>query len=195
MKKLLFIAIAVLGLTAVNAQEETKTGGFEKGDVFISGTVGFTTTSAGDISSDTFVIAPSAGYFVNENFAVGLSATYSEASVAFDLAEDNAEVDAKTFGGGVFGRYYFTPANQFSFFGNLGVAYASTDFVGTDLNTFSVGLAPGINYFLSDCIAIEASVGVLGYSSAKFDVDGAEAVNTFSLSLTSNVAFGVTYKF
>ena len=53
MKKLLFTAaIAVLGFTSVNAQEDTTVGGFEKGDVFISGTVGFGTETDGDLDSN-----------------------------------------------------------------------------------------------------------------------------------------------
>ena len=175
MKKVLLIAlVAVFGLTSVNAQDENTTGSFAKGDVFISGTASFSSVSFAGTSADAFTIAPSAGYFINENIALGLSVSYSDATLEFD----GDDISVSTFGGGVFGRYYLTPSNQFSFFGNVGIGYSTADMAGVDLNTISAAFAPGISYFVSDCIAIEAAVGVLGYSSSKFDAEGEEAINT-----------------
>ena len=57
MKKLLFTAaIAVLGFTSVNAQDEmTTVGGFEEGDVFVSGSVGFgSERTVGDVDASVF---------------------------------------------------------------------------------------------------------------------------------------------
>ncbi|MFT4806242.1 MAG: hypothetical protein ACI9YE_003474, partial [Psychroserpens sp.] len=55
MKKLLFMtAIAVFGLSNVNAQDENTIGGFEKGDVYVSGSVGFSNTKVADFKSNNF---------------------------------------------------------------------------------------------------------------------------------------------
>jgi len=193
MKKLLLItAIAVFGFT-VNAQEETSRG-FENGDVYASGTVGFTTTSVADFDSNEFNFSPSVGFFVTDNIAI-------EAGLTFGSSEDFSEDKASTFGGTLGANYFFTPANDFSFTLGAGLAYQSTKLepnAGGEakLNTFAVAVAPGINYFVSDCIALRASVGALSYASSKPDVDGAEATNTFGLNLDlSDINFGITYKF
>lgn len=196
MKKLLFTAaIAVLGFTSVNAQEDTTVGGFEKGDVFISGTVAFGTESTGDFSADAFTIAPKAGFFVSDNIAAGLKVGYTS------LTGDNDGTDTRDvneFSVGAFGRYYFAPANQFSLFTELGVDYFSGDDKLADVgyDGFDVAFAPGISYFVSKNFAIEATVGVLGYSTSEVDVDGAESTDNFNVGLNfEDISFGVVYKF
>lgn len=209
MKKLLFTAaIAVLGFTSVSAQDEVSTGGYESGDVFISGTVGFGSSSQGDISENAFTVSPKAGFFVSDNIAVGASVGYSSFTdeyKTFDpvsFQEVTVEDKFSTFSAGVFGRYYFTPDSQFSFFGELAVGITSTKqdraFVPEDFksNGVSAAFAPGISYFVSNNFSIEATVGVLGYNTDKADIDGAEAQNDFNFGVNfSNINFGVVYKF
>ncbi|APY00097.1 outer membrane beta-barrel protein [Lacinutrix venerupis] len=196
MKKLFFTAaIAVLGFTSVNAQEDVTVKGFEKGDVFISGAVGFGTEKTGDLDSNVFNIAPKAGYFVSNNIAVGLQAGFTSLS-----SDDNGvdTVDSNEYSVGAFGRYYFTPATQFSLFTELGVDYTSGDNKLTDVgyDGFDIAFAPGISYFVSKNFAIEASVGVLGYSTSEADFDGAESTDNFDVGLNLNdINFGVVYKF
>ncbi|WP_452596471.1 outer membrane beta-barrel protein [Pontimicrobium sp. MEBiC01747] len=196
MKKLLLLAaVAVFGLTSVNAQEETKTGGFAKGDLYASGTVGYNSFSQGDVDSNELTFAPSVGYFVSDNIAVELGVTVGS-------GEDTAKTKTNTFGGSLGATYFFTPADQFSFTLGAGVAYNSTKVEldgatnDTKVNAFAVAVAPGVNYFVSNCFALRASIGALSYTSAKADVDGAEAANNFGLNLDlSDINFGITYKF
>ena len=195
MKKLLFTAaIAVLGFTSVNAQEDATTGGFEKGDVYVSGGLGFNSWKQGDAKTNEFTISPSVGYFVSENIAV-------EALLSFGSGENAIETKTTTLGGSLGATYYFTPASQFSFNVGLAAGYNSQKVepnVGDEskLNGFAVAVAPGINYFVSDCFALRASIGALSYASAKADFDGAEAANQFGLDLDlSNINFGIAYKF
>ncbi|AXO79461.1 porin family protein [Olleya aquimaris] len=197
MKKLLFTAaIAVLGFTSVNAQDEmTTVGGFEEGDVFISGSVGFGNESFGDESTNVFSIAPKAGYFLSDNIAAGLKLGYT----SFSGDNDGVDfVDASELAIGVFGRYYFTADDQFSLFTELGVDYISNDDKLADAKSdgFDIAFAPGISYFVSDNFAIEATVGVLGYSTEKADFDGAESRNNFDFGVNfADINFGVVYKF
>lgn len=195
MKKLLFTAaIAVLGFTSVNAQEDTTVGGFEKGDVFISGTVGFSNSSFGDNSSDFFTIAPKAGYFVSENIAAGLKVGYESDSA------DNGSTDTRDqseFSVGVFGRYYFAPASQFSLFTELGVDYKSGDDKLTDVgyDGFDIAFAPGISYFVSKNFAIEATVGALSYETQEYD-GASDSQDDFNVGLNfDDIRLGVVYKF
>lgn len=200
MKKIVLTVAAVFAFGFANAQEETSEG-FKKGDAFISGAVGFGSTKTGDFKTSEFEIAPSAGYFVTENIAVGVSVGY----LSSKIDAGTADVKNSTFSVGAFGRYYFTPASKFSIFGQLGVNYLSYDnefdpetqtvgeFKG---NGFGVKVAPGVSYFLAKNFAIEASFGVLGFETTKPDADGAEKTNSFDFGLDMrDIKLGLVYKF
>ena len=205
MKKVLLSAVALLAFGFANAQEEEKgNGGFAKGDVFVSGAVTLSSAKKGDFKANAFEIAPKVGYFVTENIAVG-------ASVGFQsLKWDNGAADATNsgLGLGAFGRYYFTPADKFSLFAELGFDYTSFDEEfdaesGTvyassfESKELGFGLGAGMNYFVSSNFSIEAGVAVLGYSSNdNGGGSGVDKTNTFSFGGDWRaVTFGVNYKF
>ncbi|CAM1364573.1 conserved exported protein of unknown function [Tenacibaculum soleae] len=186
-KVLLVIAMVAAGFTA-NAQDaETSKGGFAKEDLYISGTVGYNTVE------DVYTISPSVGYFVSDNIALELGLTIG--------GSDNGATETSTFGVNLGANYFFTPENDFSFVVGAGVAYASQgtkvgNVDGPDTNTFAIAIAPGINYFVSESIALRASVGALSYATSKVDVKGAESTDSFGLNLNfSDINFGITYKF
>lgn len=202
MKKVLMTAVALFAFGFANAQESTGEG-FSKGNVFVSGSVGFGTESTGDQKMNGFNFSPKGAYFVTDNIAVGAALGFSSSK-----EEDASPIEEKNteFSAGVFGRYYFTPASKFSVFGQLGVnmnSYkneventASGVTVSTKGNGFDVMLSPGVSYFLSNHFAIEASFGALGYETTKPDADGAESTDTFGLNLNlSSINFGLVYKF
>lgn len=209
MKRILFSVAALFAVTIAIAQESTSEGrGFAKGDAFISGAVGFGKTTTGDVSQSQFTIAPRVGFFVSDNIALGLELGYVSTTSdvgEYDpfLGEYSYEVKNNTFAIGGFARYYSTPANDFSFFGQLSVAYASSkrevSLPGTTAdkaNGFNIGLAPGISYFISDNFALEATIGLLSYNTAKPDYEGAESTDTFNIGLNlNNINIGATYKF
>ena len=203
MKKILLSAVAVMAFGFANAQEATGTKGFAEGDVFLTGSVGFGSEKTGDAKTSQFNISPKAGYFVTSNIALGVQLGYtSETETDVNGLGETVDVDTNTFEAGAFGRYYFTPARDFSFFGQLSVGYTSskTEVEGEDgeykENGFNLGLAPGISYFVSEHIALEATFGLLGYNTAKPDVDGAESTDTFNIGANFNdINFGIVYKF
>jgi outer membrane protein len=198
MKKLFIAAIAVFTFGTINAQEDVA--GFSKGNVFVTGSVGFSSTSYDGDSQSNFNIMPQLGYFVSENIAIGGRLGFMSSSVK---VEGSDSVSLSGWNVGAFGRYYFTPANQFSLFGEFGVDYASqqtgqltADNKDININAFGAGLGLGLNYFVSKNFSIEATAGVLGFGSAKTDVDGAKATNVFQFGGDwSAVSFGVNYKF
>ena len=204
MKKVLLSAVALLAFGFANAQEEEKgNGGFAKGDVFVSGAVTFGSSKTGDFKVNAFEIAPKVGYFVTENIAVGASVGLQS------LKFDNGSADATNsgLGLGAFGRYYFTPADKFSLFAELGFDYTSFDeeFDAEDGTVYGgsfeskevgFGLGAGMNYFVSSNFSIEAGVAVLGYSSNDNGGNGADKTNTFQFGGDWRaVTFGVNYKF
>lgn len=187
-KVLLVIAMVAAGFTA-NAQEEKAKGGFVKEDLYISGSVGYNTVD----DADVYTFSPSVGYFVSDNIALELGLTIGGSEIG--TTETNA------FGVNIGANYFFTPENDFSFVVGAGLSYVSTgsEIAGVeqaDVNAFGIAIAPGINYFVSESIALRASVGALSYATSKVDVDGAESVNSFGLNLNlSDINFGITYKF
>ena len=199
MKKLLLLsAIAVFGFSNVNAQEEGEsTKGFSKGDIFVTGSLSFGSESTGDIKENSFGFSPKAAYFVTENIAVGVALGYTSSK---DEAPGVEDIEINMLEAGVFGRYYLTPAKQFSIFGELGANYQTSTWeqgpAELDTDGFNIGFAPGISYFVSDCIALEASFGVLKYATSEPDVAGSESTDTFDFGLNlSDISFGMVYKF
>lgn len=201
MKKILLSAVAIMAFGFANAQD-TPTKGFAKGDVFVSGSVGFGSEKTGELKSNVFNISPKAGYFVTENIAVGVKLGYTSGKDTNQVGPGTVEVKTNAFEAGAFGRYYFTPASQFSFFGELSAGFNSSksEIEGvpgeSKSNGFNVGLAPGISYFVSNNIALEATFGLLGYNTNKPDFDGAESTDTFNIGANlSDIRFGIVYKF
>lgn len=183
MKKVILAAIAVMGFGFANAQ----TTGFAKGDAFISGALTLGSEKTGDVKTSTFEIEPRVGYFVTENIAIGGKLGYKTVKDATDA-----------FTVGAFGRYYFTPASQFSVFGQAGLDFTNTKFKAADAkaNEFGANIGLGLSYFLSNHFAIEATWAGLGYSVNNNGGHGADKTNTFGLGTDlRDVSFGVVYKF
>jgi len=194
-----------------NAQEATDGNGFSQGDVFISGSVGYNSTETGDAKRTDFNVIPRAGYFVTSNIAIGLQLGYSKqvSTVEGAISGEELESSDTTTEFGVFGRYYFSPAGNFSLFADVSAAYGSIkqedDFfdpfdgvstVESKANGFFAGFAPGVNYFISDHFSLEATFGVLSYSTVNPDDEEADSTNNFNIGLNlSNINLGIVYKF
>ncbi len=146
MKKLLFAAIAVLGLTSVNAQDSVNSGNaLSEGSWVIEANTGSWTTGSTAFSllsidgSTEYSIGAEAGYFVMDDLAIkgGLGysdADYSDGSFVYKV--------------GV--KYYL--ASQFP----IGV-----DFTGASSNGESaswVGTQAGYAWFVADNISIEPTL-------------------------------------
>ena len=191
---MLIAAMAVFGLSHVNAQEEAVSNGFAQGDIYVTGSLGFNSTKYYDSKSNNFTFSPSVGYFVTDNIAL-------ELNVLVGSGKDVDDDKNSTFGGGLGATYFFTPASQFSFTLGLGASYTTskrkyhTGGEGT-WNRLGAALVPGLNYFVSDSIALRAGIGALSYTGVKPDFPGAEADKSFGINLNlTNINLGVTYKF
>lgn len=197
MKKVILSAVAVFALTFANAQESESSYGFGEGDIFVTGGIGFDSSKTGDSKTNGFNFSPKAGYFITENIAVGIGLEIGSTKV-----ENGAEVKTNTFGGEVFGRYYFTPSSQFSVFGELAVGFGSnkTEVEGVPgdvtSKTFGVNAGVGVSYFLNSNWALEAGWAGLGYNSNDNGGDGADKTNDFGLNVDlSSITLGLVYKF
>lgn len=188
MKKVLLSAIAVFTFGIITAQEKT---GFSREDVFISGSVNLNfSDNMNGSSTSGFTISPQIGYFVSGHVAIG---------AGLDVEESRQNTKTAKFNSYVFGRYYATPANQFSIFGQLQAGYGSTrteDSLNIEdhrVEGFNVGFAPGISYFISKHFALESSLGIFEYTTDKpTDLSRTNKFN-FDLNLRK-IKFGVIYR-
>lgn len=198
---MLIAAVAVFGLSNVNAQEVEPTYGFEESGIILEGSLGFNSTK--DKNTDTktngFSINPKIGYFLTDDFAIGVEGAFSSSTsevAGTDITDD------KTFGAGVFARYYFLDlGKRFKTYTELGLGYASIKDKINDAKAdgFGAGLNLGINYFVTENIAISFGLAdVLSYSSAK--ADGGEAVSGFNGNINvfnnffDTAQFGLLFK-
>lgn len=199
MKKVLIAAVAVFTFGIATAQEKV---GFSKEDVFISGAVNLQfAEQTGGSETSGFKISPKVGYFVSDHVAVGVGLSVGEDKAADKLKTQN-------FNANVFGRYYVSPASQFSLFGELKAGYTSvrqdterqslvkTGHTQTD--AFNVAFAPGISYFISKHFALEASIGLFEYNTSKpaNHVADQPRTDTFDFGLKlRDINLGLVYKF
>lgn len=213
-------AIALFGLG--NAQ--TNPAPIAKGTVYLSGSVGYSQVESnnGNDKLESFNILPTAGFFVADNFAVGLGLGFvtSKDTKISTLGNTVTTSEFKTpaFVIEPFARKYWTLSDKLYFFGQLAVpmAFAKAETESTSVTTTitpagtttsttstsseakytSVGVTvkPGLDYFLNKNWTIEATIGEFGYNN--FKPKGGVATNNynFGLDLTA-VTIGVKYVF
>ena len=195
MKKIVLTTAAIFAFGLANAQDMATNGlGFTKGDVFISGAIGIVSDKTGDEKSTFFEIEPKIGFFVAEKIAIGGKLGFSsfKAENAFGDTDDETRFTV-----GAFGRYYCTPASQFSVFSELGIDYSSVDdkLADDQENEFGIGLGLGVSYFVSKNFAIEATYAALGFNTNDNGGDGADKTNTFNIGGDlRSINFGLVYK-
>jgi hypothetical protein len=193
MKKVLLLAVFIVGTLTAEAQTQT-------GNLMLGGALEFRSTSrqAADNSS-SFTLSPSVGYFMSDNFALGLSVGFETNSTGTgsDKTVNNS------FGLGPFARYYvFTSNSQFGFFGQAALTFgtgASGLADGPKVNSsyLSFALSPGAAYFFNEHWALELMITTLGITSRdpNKDVDNDKTTEfTFGVrSLSPSV--GIRYHF
>ena len=202
MKKIILTVAAVFALTFANAQdtkESTGGPGFANGDLYLTGTAGFSSEKEGDDKIDGFELSPGLGYFITNNVALEGQLTYmSEKDVS-----GATETKSTGFGIAAGVRYFWTPASQFSLSLGGNISYMSTKFEVATPGGSAEGTAKeigfniplGMNYFVSDNWALTTTWGGFGYSSNDNGGDGAEKTTGFNLGLDlSSITFGLLYK-
>lgn len=190
------------------AQEEDSMFNFAKEDVFLEGNLEYNSLNDKNTEekSSQFNFNPKAGYFISEDFAIGLQLGLGSSKVTNDITD--SEVTNSRFNAGVFGRYYFLDlGKRFKTFTELGLNYNTTknkiNDVDDDIKTngFGAGVGLGINYFVKDNIAITFGLSdVLSYRTNKVDAEGAESVSQFNANVNvfnnffETAQFGLLFK-
>lgn len=215
--KLLFIA--ALCAVGLNASAQT-----EKGKSLIVGSVIFSESSQSQSLAsskhNSFQIAPSYGYFLGNNFALGVRVRYtrgkSESSYDHNYVENGTYhsltvTDKSTSNGymiGPFARYYFPISDQFKFFTQVGLTYGETKsktdngvyIEESKYRNYSAELTPSLAFFPTKKIAIELGFNLLSYvkDDLKYGAWGTsiDKAESFKFGLSSfDPSIGISFQF
>lgn len=171
-----------------------------------------------------FLVNVRGGYFVADDLAIGLLVGYDSRKNVMENPGTPPVLYRNTnqsslFNIGLFARYYrMMGESRFALFGQLNATYGMGETSSEDMNVnaggvtvssksrgehnvMDVSAAPGITFFFSDRIALEATFGRIGYTVENrdnFNSAGDQVSNQktsgFNLSLNpSNVTFGITF--
>jgi outer membrane protein W len=155
MKKLIILVaiLVALGMSKVNAQ------GFEKGQLMIGPTIGLSYGLAFGATGD---------YGLSDNWSIGGEVMYTSRKTAY-FANDYSET---LIGILIDGGYHFMPNEQFDPYlkGGLGYFVWSNDLpVGGAASGIGFILQAGARYYLSDKMALRASIGFPYYVGVGID--------------------------
>jgi hypothetical protein len=209
MKK--FFALALLSGLAGTAHAQAI---IKAGTVQLGGNVGYSHTSVEspvnngsyNASKQTtiynqFTIAPSVGFFVADNLAVGISGGYQISQNKYKQPQGAPTYDEKTkqFRFGAFVQYYKMFSEQFGISGTLGGGYQLDEqpynYGSNEISTKGgyANLTPSIVFFPVSKLAIGASIGGINYLYANYKTP-ATAVGASDSYTSSNFAanFGLS---
>lgn len=202
--------IGLLSVFAMLVQVSMVAQILDQGNFIIGSTVGFSTANSQvntngvtneGLSARQINIAPSLGYFLMDQLAVGLGADFTLNAVT-QPNKDKTEDSDLLFG--PFARYYFPVEEHIAgfFVANFGFGNSKDEqIVGTDkqkiqTNVFAFGIGPGLTVYSKGGFGIEA-IFKYNFAKSNFDttISGVSATtktrtNQFSLSLGVQYYFG-----
>jgi hypothetical protein len=206
MKRIIIIAFFVAGCIYAQAQPVA-------GTFFVGGELSFYTVTDKTKSDGTtykngswlyLTLLPTGGYFISEKFAVGARigvdvTVYKRPDADMDKSVEN------TFVMNPFARYYilsgkggiFAEASVSAGIGTYKEYYADETQKQNEM-TFSSGIIPGVYYYITEQIALEAKFGWFGFETevTKDENDVKDITNYVGLSVVpESFTFGVTFTF
>ena len=196
MKKLFLTMMTGLGFAVVVNAQST-----DKGNVILGGNASYNYEKVVDVDGNTqrYAILPQVGYFVQDNFALGLGVGYSGTSAK---SPSDVKTTSGEFAVSPFARLYKGDGSV-KFFGQLSVpmAWGTSKLDGNETGTtarYGAAVSPGIAYFPTDKLGIELSVKGLYYEHTSREPQGGSkvGVNEFGLNVNSLLpTVGVNFYF
>lgn len=189
MKKILslILIIGLVSFTSVNAQD------FKAGNKIVEGTASVSTVKSQGITTTTWSVAPSVGYFITNRFAVGVFGGVGETHVKDSVGKQRT---SSNLGLGVFARCYFLNIGQrMKVFSQLDIASMDMTSQSGNNSTFSTGLGLGGNYFVSQRLALTAGLANLINYSDNGKTSSFSAGFTGVNNPLSMAKFGALYRF
>lgn len=209
-QRILFLGIITMLMATLLSAQVTQGGNF-----ILGSTVGFSTASSnitqeatGGIKSEEspystqINIAPSVGYFLFDNLALGIRMDYTLNRV--EESNNNYTEDSDVLFG-PFGRFYLpmTESNDMYLFAEAGFGFGNSRDVKEletgnqriNTNLFAFGIGPGITVIASNAIGLEAVVKY-NFARSEFDtkIAGVEA-NTTTKTNQIGISLGLQFYF
>lgn len=184
-RSIVVIALVLLGVQ-VNVMAQVSAG-----RIFLGGNLGFNSsggkttvktssttveTKAPNVSS--FSIGLGGGYLISDKLGVGLNFGFNSSTTKEDSTDYSYKETSSSFFVSPFLRYYLMLEDNFGFTGTFSVGISSGSSKdelktggttvtneGPKLSSLSVGITPGVIFFPSSKVGLEANIGFLGYSS------------------------------
>lgn len=212
MKTKLFMSMIVVIMASAYSYSQPSAG---KG--FIGGAFSFSTytnkqksgsTTTVNGNSSNFHFGPRAGFFLADNLAVGAGVGFSRSSTTtpnYSLNEDRI-VRSSNFSLSPFARYYlgsdavgfFAEVNSSLGFGSSKTTLGNTTTEGPNTTNFSLGVAPGFYFYVTENLSLDTRFGFLGFSrsQSKINDDYKSFTNGFSMDFSPNaIYFGLLFHF
>ncbi len=176
--------------------------GFSSANSKVTQTAGTGTVKEENPFATQVVLAPSIGYFLLDNLALGIRMDYTFSDVR-DQNNNSAENSNVLFG--PFLRYYvpMTKSNDLYLFGEAGFGFGNSRDVkelttGTqriNTNLFAFGVGPGITVIASNAVGLEAVVKY-NFARSEFDTQiGGINANTTTRTNQVSISLGLQFYF
>lgn len=210
--KNIILLLALLSGEATVAQAQST---IKAGTVSLGGSIGYSQqhsenfgTTTRIIDGKAFSVAPSVGYFVADNLAIGLIANYyiSKSTDFYDYPSFTSTARNTQVGGGAFVQYYQMLTRQFGLTGTLRANYghynskssyqSTTNGDGSGRstgNSFSADVIPSIVFFPIPKLELGASFGSVGYNHSSGNSENFLANNSPSYDHSKSSGFGANF--
>jgi len=180
MKKILLVAVALLGLT-VNAQDKKESKGLE-GVWWAAGQVSFDSSKTGSAKSDSNMILPIVGTFVSPDVTIGLGIGNIASKTVNGAGVTTAEVS--TFVVKPLVRKYWNVSGGLFFYGQaaLPIMMGKDKITEGKTSSFGLELAPGFDYVVNKWLTVETSFTVFNVGSSTSTPKVGDKTTTFGFS-------------
>ncbi|MBB2150704.1 outer membrane beta-barrel protein [Pedobacter gandavensis] len=207
-KKIIMMAALCAVSIAASAQ-------LEKGRLMVGGNVGYSRNSnegpsnaaisTNTFKSNAFAISPTAGYFINDNLAIGTNISYTNRksnSTSYFRKES-------LYGVNPFIRYYLNISSDFKFFAEfmMGASLGKSDEVSNGFiyknkrKEYSAALAPGLAFLPAKKWSVDLRFNLINYTNSQVKSTNPDAENNryvgsnyFNFGLnTISPSIGVNY--
>ena len=180
MKKILLVAVALLGLT-VNAQDKKESKGLE-GIWWAAGQVSFDSSKTGSAKSDSNMILPIVGTFISPDVTIGLGIGNIASKTVNGAGTTTAEVS--TFVVKPLVRKYWNVSGGLFFYGQaaLPIMMGKDKISEGKTSSFGLELAPGFDYVVNKWLTVETSFTVFNVGSSTSTPKVGDKTTTFGFN-------------
>ncbi len=211
MKTKLFILAALLCASVFSAKAQT-----EKGKILLGGNVTFITQKGKSqitTKETSFSVGPVFGFFVGNNFAVGVALSYDynkTAPIIYSATSSQSGIKHTSYGISPFARYYVNISEPFKFFAELaaGGSFGKSEFKDAngiispdkpEYTSYHAAISPGLAFFPSKKIAVQLSIPLFSFIHQKAvssaPQSNSSTFNAFSFAATTTPSIGVNFHF